>query len=105
MRIGTWNRAGRWGDDHRELLLGLDCDVMLLTEVSDRVDVPGHRLHVTRTEMAARRRWAGVMVRGTDLSPLDDPHPASALATSSGWSNAQRLVRHVCPTTRRTSSS
>jgi hypothetical protein len=84
LRIGTWNLAGRWGDAHLAFLLGMECDVLLLTEVNERVAVPGHALHVSEATMAARRRWAGVMVRGTDLSPMDDPHPASAMASSRG---------------------
>lgn len=32
MRIGTWNLAGRWSPDHRDHLLGADCDVWLPTE-------------------------------------------------------------------------
>ncbi len=84
MRIGTWNLAGRWGDEHLAFLLAMDCDVLLLTEVSERLSVPGHTLHVGQATMAARRRWAGVLVRGDDLEPLDDPHPASAMASSHG---------------------
>jgi hypothetical protein len=92
VRIGTWNLAGRWGDEHRSFLVDLDCDVLLLTEVSERVDVPGHTLHVTKTEMALRRRWAGVLVRGDDLMPLPDPHPASAMATSRGWTFCSSIL-------------
>ena len=85
MRVGTWNLAGRWSEQHLTYLLALDCDVLLLTEVSERVDVAGHALHLSAAPMAQRRRWAGVMVRGDDLAPLPDPHPASAMATSRGW--------------------
>ena len=79
MRIGTWNLAGRWSEAHLEFLLGLDCDVLLLTEVSERVEVPDHHLHLGEEMMAARRRWAGVLSRES-LTPLPDPHPASAMA-------------------------
>jgi hypothetical protein len=85
LRIGTWNLEGRWGDDHLAFLLALDCDVLLLTEVSERLVVPGHALHLGTAVMAARRRWAGILVRGDDLEPLPDPHPASAMAASRGW--------------------
>ncbi|WP_267128537.1 MULTISPECIES: hypothetical protein [unclassified Nocardioides] len=37
MRIGTWNLAGRWDARHLALLEAMDCDVLLLTEVSERV--------------------------------------------------------------------
>ena len=39
VRIGTWNLAGRWSDEHRTLILTADCDVWLLTEVSERIAV------------------------------------------------------------------
>lgn len=98
MRIGTWNLAGRWTPAHHEFLAQLDCDVLLLTEVSDRLELPGYAGHVTTEQMAARRRWAGVFSR-SDLVPLPDPHPASALAQVDGvtycssilpWKGAER---------------
>ena len=92
MRIGTWNLAGRWSDERLSLLLGMDCDVLLLTEVSERLAVPGHALHVGEATMAARRRWAGVLVRGDDLTALGDPHPASAMATSGGWTFCSSIL-------------
>jgi hypothetical protein len=42
--------------------------------------------------MARRRRWAGVLVRGDDLTPLPDPHPASAMATSRGWTFCSSIL-------------
>lgn len=98
MRIGTWNLAGRWTAAHRELLVEIDCDVLLLTEVSERLEIPGYAGHLTVELMAARRRWAGVFSR-SDLVALPDPHPASALAEVEGltfcstilpWSGAPR---------------
>lgn len=79
MRIGTWNIAGRTSPAHVEFALALECDVLLLTEVSDRFELPG--LHATRSanEMAAKRRWAAV-VSTAPLTALPDPHPASAAA-------------------------
>ena len=62
MRIGTWNLAGRWSDDHRDLLLEADCDVWLLTEVNERTSLPGYAIHLSDARMAARRRWAAVAV-------------------------------------------
>jgi hypothetical protein len=53
LRIGTWNLEGRWGDAHLEFVVGMDCDVLLLTEVSESVDVPGHALHL------GEHRWRG----------------------------------------------
>ena len=83
MRIGTWNLAGRWTPEHRDFLSAAGCDLWLLTEVSDRVDLPGFHAHLTEHEMAARRRWAGVFSR-RPLTPLPDPHPASAAAVVDG---------------------
>ncbi|PUA82454.1 endonuclease/exonuclease/phosphatase family protein [Nocardioides currus] len=77
MRIGTWNLAGRWSEDHAFLLLEAQCDVWLLTEVSDRTDLPEHELHISEAFMAPRRRWAGVASR-LPMEIRPDPHPASA---------------------------
>jgi hypothetical protein len=79
VRIGTWNLAGRWSAHHADLLLAADCDLWLLTEVSERTTLPGYTLHVSTTEMARKRRWAGVASR-LPLWPEPDPHPASARA-------------------------
>lgn len=52
MRIGTWNLAGRWDSRHLGLLTAADCDLLLLTEVSERVELLGYprqlRLQVPR---------------------------------------------------------
>lgn len=55
------------------------CEVMLLTEVSDRVALPGAALHATELLMAPRRSWAAV-ASIHPLRPLPDPHGASAMA-------------------------
>ena len=83
LRIGTWNLAGRWSDRHRDLLLRMDCDVLLLTEVRRDVTLLDYGMHATAADMAARRAWAAVLSRRR-LSPCPDPHPASALAESGG---------------------
>lgn len=79
MRIGTWNLAGRWSAVHHRFIRDLDCDVLLLTEVSERVSIDGYVGHLGEAVMASKRRWAGVFSR-EPISPLPDPHPASALA-------------------------
>ncbi len=80
MRIGTWNLAGRWTLEHHcRLMMDLDVDVWLLTEVNDRVALDGYQCHVTNDDMAPKRRWAGVFSR-LGLVAQPDPHPASALA-------------------------
>ncbi|TIC85683.1 endonuclease/exonuclease/phosphatase family protein [Nocardioides sp. GY 10127] len=91
MRIGTWNLAGRWGDAHLRLLESLACDVLLLTEVSERVEVPGMHRHLTRGVMAPRRRWAGVFSIGP-LRPLPEPHGATALAEVTADDGDERVV-------------
>jgi len=83
MRIGTWNLAGRWDARHLALLEAMNCDVLLLTEVSERVELPAHDLHLGEALMAPRRRWAAVASRSA-LRPLPDPHGASAMAEVEG---------------------
>lgn len=83
MRIGTWNLAGRWSPAHESLLRSLDCDVLLLTEVNERLTLPGYQAHLSTETMAKKRRWAGVFSRA-ELAPILDPHPASAMARSDG---------------------
>jgi hypothetical protein len=63
MRIGTWNIAGRWSGDHLAFVRDLDCDVLLLTEVSERTTLPGYELHSTKCAMAKGRWWAAVASR------------------------------------------
>src|SRR6478609_3223372 len=92
VRIGTWNLAGRWSGDHRGFLEDLRCDVLLLTEVSDRAEVRGMTGHVTEAQMARRRYWAGIWSRHP-LTPLPDPHGASAMAVVMG----QRVCSSILP--------
>jgi hypothetical protein len=79
VRIGTWNLAGRWSDDHRDFMLDADCDVWLLTEVNERTCLPGYAAHMSDEPMATRRRWAAVASR-LPMTSSPDPHPASAAA-------------------------
>ena len=83
MRIGTWNLAGRWDNRHRSLLEAMDCDVLLLTEVSERLNLPRYDLHLGRQLMAPKRRWAAVASR-LPASPEPDPHGASAMVELEG---------------------
>lgn len=83
MRIGTWNLAGRWDARHLDLIETLDCDVLLLTEVSERLDLPGYGLHLSQSLMAPKRRWAAVATR-LAMVPRPDPHGASALVELDG---------------------
>lgn len=77
VRIGTWNLAGRWSEQHRDLMLEADCDVWLLTEVNERTCLPGYSVHLSQSLMAPRRRWAGIASRLL-MASSPDPHPASA---------------------------
>ena len=77
VRIGTWNLAGRWTEEHRRLLLEQDCAVWLLTEVDERTSLPGYAVHLSQSSMAPRRRWAAIASR-LPMSSSPDPHPASA---------------------------
>lgn len=92
MRVGTWNLEGKWSDAHLALLTAMDCDVLLLTEVSTELDMPGHTVHLGQERMAPNRFWAGIVVQGNDLVPLDDPHPASALASFNGWTFCSSIL-------------
>lgn len=83
MRIGTWNLAGRWNSRHLALIEEMDCDVLLLTEVSERVELPGHDLHLGDLLMAPKRRWAAAASR-LPMRPMPDPHGASAMAELDG---------------------
>jgi hypothetical protein len=83
VRIGTWNLQGRWDARHLALIEAMDCDVLLLTEVSERVELPGHGLHLGEPSMAPKRRWAAVASR-LPMRPMPDPHGASAMADLDG---------------------
>lgn len=92
MRIATWNLAGRWDARHAELLDGLDCDLLLLTEVSERVELRDYQLHLGEALMMPRRRWAGIAAR-SGLAAEPDPHFASAAALVDGV----RVVSSILP--------
>lgn len=79
MRIGTWNLAGRWDGRQEHLIRMQNCDVWLLTEVSERLFLDDYFMHRTIVCMAQKRRWAAILSR-EPLVGHADPHPASALA-------------------------
>jgi endonuclease/exonuclease/phosphatase family metal-dependent hydrolase len=83
VRIGTWNLQGRWDQRHLDHITAMRCDVLLLTEVSESVELPGIRLHASGMRMAPRRHWAAVASRHP-LGALKDPHGASAMAEIDG---------------------
>lgn len=83
LRIGTWNLEGRWSAEHADVVAELDCDLWLLTEVPTGLQLDGVAVHVGDELMAPGKHWAGVAAR-RQLSPLPDPHPASAACTVDG---------------------
>jgi len=84
MRIGTWNLAGRWDSRHERLINDQQCDVWLLTEVSERLKIDGFHQHSCTSLVSPKRRWAAIL-SVKPLLALADPHPASALARSGEW--------------------
>lgn len=86
LRIGTWNLDARHQPAHVEFALRLDCDVLLLTEVAPRLELPGYAAVLTAGVMGRGQHWAGVFSR-RPLNRLPEPHPASAAA---------RIDRRVC---------
>lgn len=83
LRVGTWNLEGRWTPDHAAFLAAAACDVWMLTEVGEQMEVPGQALHLSEESMSRGRRWAGIL-SSHRLAPEPDPHPASALAVVGG---------------------
>jgi endonuclease/exonuclease/phosphatase family metal-dependent hydrolase len=71
--------AGRRAPGWQDLLLNADCDVWLLTEVSESAELAGYHAHRGEARMAARRHWAAVFSR-TRSTPMVDPNVASAAA-------------------------
>lgn len=83
MRIGTWNLAGRYGDRHRQQLEQMACDVLLLTEVSEKLDLTGWHVAATDHRMTPNRHWSAIVATEPILQ-VSEPHPASIAGTVSG---------------------
>ncbi len=80
------------------LIETMDCDVLLLTEVSERMEIPGYDLHLGRLLMMPKRRWAAVASR-LPLRPMLDPHGASAIAELDGLRVCSSILPwHSCGT-------
>jgi hypothetical protein len=85
LRIGTWNLEGRWSFEHQHLLAWQQSDVWLLTEVSEKIQLPGYSVSVSRARLSKGVRWAAVAVADRyQPARHSDPHPASVMATWSG---------------------
>lgn len=91
MRIATWNLEGKWTPRHHWLIRSLRADLLLLTEVLDKVAIPGLNIHFTEGEMQPGRRWAAVVAEAP-LRPLPDPHGATALAEIDGLRVASSIL-------------
>ena len=76
---------------HAELIASLDADVLLLTEVSERLELPDYSIHRTSGPMAPRRTWAAVATRAP-LAAQAEPHFATALARCHGWTFASSIL-------------
>lgn len=83
LRIGTWNLEGRSGPRQRDFLDALGCDVLLLTEVPEALDLGGWTVHLSEAPIRDGVRYAAVVAR--TLAPHPSPHPASAVAEYEGW--------------------
>jgi hypothetical protein len=91
LRIGTWNLEGRSGPLQRDFLASLGCDVLLLTEVPEDLDLGPRTVHLSVEFIRKGVRYAAVAAR--TLVPHPSPHPASALAEYRGW----RVCSSVLP--------
>lgn len=86
MRIATWNMDGKWHPAHLELLGALDADVLLLTEVHRDAAIIGYEQQRTQASIkGTNSSWSAIVSR-VGLTPLPDPHPASAAAVIDGVS-------------------
>ena len=83
LRIGTWNLEGRCDPRQRDFLEALGCDVLLLTEVPEALDLSSWAVHLSEAEIRQGVRYAAVV--GRTLVPQPSPHPASAVAEHRGW--------------------
>lgn len=91
VRIATWNLEGKWTPRHHWLIRSLRADLLLLTEVLDKVEIPGLNIHFTEGGMQPGRRWAAV-ASDARLRPLPDPHGATALAEIDGLRVASSIL-------------
>jgi hypothetical protein len=92
LRIGTWNLAGRWSDEHAAFVAQQRCDVWLLTEVRSDVDLDGYHRHFSEGVIVGRRHWVAVFSRNP-LRELADRHEASAGPKLSASPTAARFFR------------
>ena len=82
MRIGTWNLAGRGGPRQQDFVERLGCDVLLLTEVPEKLDMATRDVTWSEASIRPGVRYAAVVA--PSLEGLPSPHPASAVAVIDG---------------------
>jgi hypothetical protein len=83
MKIGTWNMDGKGSPAHIDFLRNEDCDVLLLTEVSESLSIPGYHIAFGEAEMLPRKRWAAIASK-QKIIKIESPHAASVIAESAG---------------------
>jgi hypothetical protein len=79
VRIGTWNMAGKWSDEHRKFLEHEECDVWLFTEVPLDTEISGMTSYRTVETMQPHKAWAAIYSRVPPTKGTD-PHRATASA-------------------------
>lgn len=83
MRIGTWNLEGKWTPRHQQVLIELDCDVLLLTENHACVNLTGYHRQVSSAMMGPTKHWAGIFSR-SPMRRRPESHPASVSVETQG---------------------
>jgi len=73
MRIGTWNLDGNWDERHEFLMYQQNCDVWLLTEVTENAALKDYAIYTTKGTMGRGQHWAAIIGRGK-LDECSDPH-------------------------------
>jgi hypothetical protein len=91
VRIATWNLEGKWTPRHHGMIRSLRADLLLLTEVPAKVEIPGLSIHFTEGEMQPGRHWAAV-ASSAPVRPLRDPHGGTALAEIDGLRVASSIL-------------
>ena len=83
MKIGTWNLDGKAAAAHTNFVLAQNCDVLLLTEVNEKLVLDGYQLTLGKEEMLHGKRWAAVASKQEHIA-LESPHSASTAAVIEG---------------------
>ncbi len=98
MRIGTWNVEHRlMTASHERLIADQKCDVWLLTELNGKwVHSDGKRVldfhcHLSTGVMGRKQHWAAVLSI-LPLTPVAEPHPASAAAIVNGMTYCSTIL-------------